>query len=70
MGGPSFQERRRSNYPIGVLVRVRLISGREVEAQIVKTRLLRWALSCTSSLARKWRTLPLGKWSGIMTFAR
>jgi hypothetical protein len=36
VGGPVFQERRRSNYPIGVFVRVRLISGREVEAQIVK----------------------------------
>jgi hypothetical protein len=35
-GGSSFQERRRSNYPIGVLVRVRLISGRDVEAQIVE----------------------------------
>jgi hypothetical protein len=35
-GGPDFQERRRSNYPIGILVRVRLNSGREVEAQIVK----------------------------------
>lgn len=34
--GPSFQDRRRSNYPIGIFVRVRLISGREVEAQIVK----------------------------------
>jgi hypothetical protein len=31
----SFQARRRSTYPIGAFVRVRLVSGRETEAQIV-----------------------------------
>ena len=31
-----FQERRLSRYPIGLIVRVRMISGRELEARIVK----------------------------------
>ncbi len=31
----SFQTRIRSTYPIGTFVRVRLVSGRETEAQIV-----------------------------------
>ena len=33
---PGFQSRRLASYPIGLVVRVRLVSGREVEAQIVK----------------------------------
>lgn len=32
----SFQTRRLSSYPIGLIVRVRLVSGREIEAQIVR----------------------------------
>jgi hypothetical protein len=32
----SFQTRRLSSYPIGLIVRVRLVSGREIEGQIVK----------------------------------
>ena len=35
-GETSFQERRLSRYPIGLIVRVRMISGREIEAQIAK----------------------------------
>jgi hypothetical protein len=31
-----FQTCRLSSYPIGLVVRVRLVSGREIEAQIVK----------------------------------
>lgn len=31
-----FQTRRLPSYPIGLIVRVHLVSGREVEAQIVK----------------------------------
>jgi hypothetical protein len=31
-----FQTRRIPSYPIGLVVRVSLVSGREVEAQIVK----------------------------------
>jgi hypothetical protein len=33
---PSFQERRLRTYPIGLIVRVLLWSGRKVEAQISK----------------------------------
>ena len=32
----SFRERRRPNYPAGLFVRVRLVSGREIDAQIIK----------------------------------
>jgi hypothetical protein len=32
----SFQTRRLSSYPIGLIVRVRLVSGREIEGEIVK----------------------------------
>lgn len=35
-GQNSFRERRLSRYPIGLVVRVRMISGRKIEAQIVK----------------------------------
>jgi hypothetical protein len=36
MGKSSFQERRLSRYPIGLIVRVRMVSGRELEARIAK----------------------------------
>jgi hypothetical protein len=32
----SFQTRRLSSYPIGLVVSVRLVSGREIEAQVVR----------------------------------
>lgn len=35
-GKDLFQERRLPAYPIGLIVRVRMISGREVEARIAK----------------------------------
>lgn len=31
-----FQTRRLPSYPVGLIVRVRLISGREIEAQVTK----------------------------------
>jgi hypothetical protein len=33
---PNFKARRVRVYPIGVLVRVRLVSGREIEGQVIK----------------------------------
>jgi hypothetical protein len=33
---PGFESRRLPSYPIGLVVGVRLVSGREIEAQIVK----------------------------------
>jgi hypothetical protein len=36
LGDSSFRERRRSNYPAGLFVRVRMVSGREIDAQITK----------------------------------
>jgi hypothetical protein len=33
---PSFQERRLPTYPIGLVIRVLLWSGRQVEAQVVR----------------------------------
>jgi hypothetical protein len=35
-GNSPFQERRLSKYPIGLIVRVRMISDREIEAKIVR----------------------------------
>jgi hypothetical protein len=36
VGGSTFREQRRSNYPAGLFVRVRLVSGHETDAQIIK----------------------------------
>jgi hypothetical protein len=36
MGKGLFQSRRRSAYPVGLFVRVRMVSGRELEGQITK----------------------------------
>jgi hypothetical protein len=33
---PNFKMRRVRTYPIGVLVRVKLVSGREIEGQVIK----------------------------------
>jgi hypothetical protein len=33
---PNFKVKRVRAYPIGVLVRVRMISGREIEGQVIK----------------------------------
>jgi hypothetical protein len=36
MTNPSFRPRRLRTYPIGAFIRVRMVSGREIEAQISK----------------------------------
>jgi hypothetical protein len=35
-GQPHFINRRRSSYPIGLFVRIRMVSGKEVDAQITR----------------------------------
>jgi hypothetical protein len=35
-GQPHFRNRRLSSYPIGLLVRIRMVSGKEVDAQITR----------------------------------
>jgi hypothetical protein len=49
----SFQIRSRSIYLVGAIVRVRLISGREIEAQIIEIETTELGTFCVWSLARK-----------------
>jgi hypothetical protein len=35
-GQPHFKNRRLPSYPIGLLVRIRMVSGREIDAQITR----------------------------------
>jgi hypothetical protein len=35
-GQPHFRNRRTSSYPIGLFVKVRVVSGKEIEAQITR----------------------------------
>src|ERR1700689_3408486 len=60
----SFQTRRLSSYPIGLIVRVRLVSGREIEGQMVKmeTTVLGAFLhvGCVQEVANVWSSQILG----------
>jgi hypothetical protein len=67
LGDSSFRERRRSNYPAGLFVRIRMVSGREIDAQITKIETTTLGTFLHVEFGEEAATSPLGKWSGITT---